>query len=325
MAQLVSLVVPLFNEEECLPLLQRELAAVADRIEREKGLRVEIVMVDDGSIDGSWLQVVDFARADPRVRAVSFSRNFGHQAALSCGYGLAAGDAVVTLDADLQDPPEVVLELIDAWQQGTDIVYAVRERREGETLFKRWSAEAFYRLLQRIGETSAPRDAGDFRLMSRRAVDALNDLREVHRYIRGMVGWLGFRSGIVRYQRRPRAAGETKYPLFRMARLAVNAIVSFSTFPLRLFYWAGVLTVMIFGIYIAVALVQWYTHDVPVPRGWMGLQVSIITFGCLTLICLGIMGEYVGRIYEQSKNRPLFLIRERLNLSDGDARPRSPG
>src|SRR5437870_2381596 len=217
MAQLVSLVVPLFNEEECLPLLQRELAAVADRIEREKGLRVEIVMVDDGSIDGSWLQVVDFARADPRVRAVSFSRNFGHQAALSCGYGLAAGDAVVTLDADLQDPPEVVLELIDAWQQGADIVYAVRERREGETLFKRWSAEAFYRLL------------------------------------------------------------------------------------------------------------QWFTHDVSVPHGWMGLQMSIITFGSLTLICIGIMGEYVGRIYEWSYNRPLFLIRERLNLGDGDARTGSPG
>src|SRR5256886_15789975 len=153
MAQLVSLVVPLFNEEECLPLLQRELTAVADRIEREKGLRVEIVMVDDGSIDGSWLQVVDFARADPRVRAVSFSRNFGHQAALSCGYGLAAGDAVVTLDADLQDPPEVVLELIDAWQQGTDIVYAVRERREGETLFKRWSAEALDRKSTRLNSS----------------------------------------------------------------------------------------------------------------------------------------------------------------------------
>lgn len=319
MPELVSLVVPIFNEEECLPLLREELVRVADRIERERGLSVETLLVDDGSSDRSWLAILDFAQADPRVRAISFSRNFGHQAALTCGYQLARGDAVVTLDADLQDPPEIVLDLLDAWRGGADVVYAVRTQRQGEGWFKRWSAGVFYRTFRRIGETNAPRDAGDFRLMSRRAVDALNALHEVHRYIRGMVGWLGYRTAVVEYRRRPRPAGRTKYSLFRMVRLAVSGIVSFSTFPLRLFYWVGVLSTIPFAVYVLIALVQWYTQDVPMPRGWMAMQMSIITFGCLNLFCLGIMGEYVGRIYEQSKNRPPFLIRERIEVTESHA------
>ena len=324
MPGLVSLVVPIFNEAECLPLLRAELTTLAGRLEHERGLEVETVLVDDGSSDGSWPAILTFAEADPRVRAVSFSRNFGHQAALTCGYQLARGDAVVCLDADLQDPPEVVLDLVDAWRQGADIVYAVREEREGERWFKRWSAAAFYRLLEGIGETSAPRNAGDFRLMSRRAIEALNALHEVHRYIRGLVGWLGFRTAVVTYRRRPRAAGRTKYPVLRMLRLATNAIVSFSTAPLRLFYVVGALSTIPFVVYAVIALTQWYRHDVPMPRGWMALQMSIITFGCLNLICLGIMGEYVGRIYEQSKSRPLFLIREQFHLDDPDGPGRAP-
>jgi glycosyltransferase involved in cell wall biosynthesis len=319
MPALISLVVPLFNEEQCLPALSHELAGLAGRIEGEKQLRVEIVLVDDGSRDRSWFSIVEFAQGDSRVRGVSLSRNFGHQAALTCGYELAAGDAVVTLDADLQDPPEVVLELIDTWRQGADIVYAVREYRQGESLFKRWSADLFYRLLHRIGETNAPRDAGDFRLMSRRAVDALNDMQEAHRYVRGMVGWLGFRTAVVRYRRAPRAAGRTKYSVFGMIRLAVGAIVSFSTLPLRLFYWAAAICTIPFGLYATYALYQWYTRDVPLQPGWMALMMSIIAFGCLNLISLGIMGEYVGRIYEQSKRRPHFLIREQVNFEESDA------
>jgi len=312
MSRLVSLVVPLYNEEECLPALRAELAALADRIERERGLAVEIVLVDDGSLDGSWLEILAFAERDSRVRAVSFTRNFGHQAALTCGYQLARGDAVVTLDADLQDPPAVVLALVDAWRDGADVVYAVRERRDGDGAFKIWTADFFYRLMARITDTRAPRDAGDFRLMSRRAVDALNQLEEVHRYIRGMVGWLGFRSAVVSYRREPRAAGRTKYGFFRMLRLAVSAIVSFSTFPLELFYWIAILTAVPFTIYAGVALVQWFSGEVPFPRGWMALQMSIIMFGCLNMLCLGILGEYVGRLYEESKKRPLFLVREHL-------------
>lgn len=320
MPELVSLVIPIYNEAECLPLLRREMTNLADRIERERGLRVETLLIDDGSSDRSWIGILEFARADPRVRAVSLSRNFGHQAALTCGYQLAAGDAVVSLDADLQDPPEIVLDLLDAWQQGADVVYAVRVQREGESVFKRRSADLFYRLLARIGETKAPRDAGDFRLMSRRAVEALNAMHEVHRYIRGMVGWLGFQTAVVHYRRRARVAGHTKYPLFRMLRLAVGAIVSFSTLPLRLFYWVGVVATVPFAVYALFALVKWYRYGVAWPGGWMALQMSIITFGCLTLVCLGIMGEYIGRIYEQSKNRPLFLIRDRTEGDDFHAR-----
>jgi glycosyltransferase involved in cell wall biosynthesis len=318
MAQLVSLVVPVYNEEDCLPLLGTALTELADRIERERGLDAEIVLVDDGSTDRSWLQIVEFAQHDPRVRAVSFTRNFGHQAALTCGYQLARGDAVVTLDADLQDPPAVTLALIDAWREGADIVYAVREERAGESRFKRGSADLFYRLLARMGDTTAPRGAGDFRLASRPAVDALNQLHEVHRYIRGMVGWLGFRSTIVPYHREPRAAGRTKYPFFRMLRLAVGAIVSFSTFPLQLIYWIGVLSAVPFLLYASLAVYQWYTGSVPIPRGWMALQMSVIVFGCLNMLCLGILGEYVGRLYEQSKQRPLFLVREGIDLQRGE-------
>jgi dolichol-phosphate mannosyltransferase len=195
----------------------------------------------------------------------------------------------------------------------------VRTQRAGESWFKRWSADLAYRVLQRIGETSAPRDAGDFRLLSRRAVDALNALHEVHRYIRGMVGWLGFRTAVVEYRRQPRPAGRTKYPLLRMLRLAVSGIVSFSTFPLRLFYWVGVLSVIPYAAYVVVALAQWHAGEAPMPRGWMVLQLSIITFGALNLLCLGILGEYVGRIYDQSKNRPLFVVRERLEAGDAQA------
>jgi polyisoprenyl-phosphate glycosyltransferase len=324
MPELVSLVIPIFNEEECLPILSSEITLLADRIERERGLRVETLLIDDGSSDRSWIGILDFARADPRVRAVSLSRNFGHQAALTCGYQLAGGDAVVSLDADLQDPPEVVLELLDAWRQGADVVYAVRVQREAESVFKRRSADLFYRLLARIAETKAPRDAGDFRLMSRRAVEALNAMHEVHRYIRGMVGWLGFQTSVVHYRRRARVAGQTKYPLFRMVRLAVGAIVSFSTFPLRLFYWVGMVATVPFALYALIALLQWYRHDVEIQRGYMAMFMSIITFGCLNLICLGIMGEYVGRIYEQSKNRPLFLIRDRSDGDESHASPASP-
>ena len=324
MPDLISLVVPIFNEEDCLPLLGRELTQLADRIEHERGLRVETLLVDDGSTDRSWIEILALSAADPRVRAVSFSRNFGHQAALTCGYQLARGDAVVSLDADLQDPPEVVLDLLDAWSHGADIVYAVRAQRDGESWFKRHSAELFYQLLQRIGETNAPRDAGDFRLMSRRAVDQFNTLREVHRYIRGMVGWLGFRTAVVRYRRRPRIAGRTKYPLFRMIRLAIDAVVSFSTVPLRLFYWVGLLGTVPFLCYALLAMVRWYTLDVPIQPGWIPLQISIITFGSLNLLCLGVMGEYVGRIYEQAKNRPLFLIRERLHSDDAHGNDAAP-
>ncbi len=307
----ISLVVPLYNEEAVVPHLRPAVDALAATLERDENCTVEILLVNDGSRDGTWPLLVEWAAANPRVRAVSLSRNFGHQAALTCGYHLAAGDAVVTMDADLQDPPEVVAQLVREWRAGYDIVYAVRASREGESSFKLWTARWFYRLIARISDSPLPLDAGDFRLLSRRAVDALNALHERHRYLRGLVAWIGYPTTIVRYDRRARVAGTTKFSLLRMLRFAIDATVSFSTFPLRLFYFVGFLCLLPLLGYLAYNLIAYFFLGLkPVP-GWTSLIVAVIGLGSLNLLCLGILGEYVGRIYEESKNRPLFIVQQK--------------
>lgn len=307
---LISLVVPCYNEAEVFPHLREGLVDLAQRLESR--YRVEFVLVDDGSQDTTWDQIVAFASADPRVRAAALSRNFGHQTALSGGYDLARGDAVVSLDADLQDPPEVVLQLVAEWEKGADVVFAVRASREGDTPFKKWTARLFYRLIRSLGQTSTPADSGDFRLMSQRSVAALRRLREKHRYLRGLVGWIGFRTATVEYHRQPRRAGVTKYPFRRMLAFALDAIVSSSALPLRLTYVLAVTASLPFIAYLFVALVLHLFFDSPLVRGWSSLILAVVTFGSLILFCLGIIGEYVGRIYEQVKDRPLYLVREVL-------------
>jgi len=306
---LLSIVVPCLDESEVFPLLQRALVSVAKQM--EPAFEVEFVLVDDGSQDSTWAQICAFSQLDSRVRGVSLSRNFGQQMALTCGYDVARGDAVVSLDADLQDPPELVPRLVEAWQAGADVVFAVRSRRRGDGLFKRVSAAIFYRLLRWIGASDVREASGDFRLLSRRALDALAELREQHRFVRGMVGWVGFETAEIEYERAPSAAGRSKYPLAKMLRLATDAMVSFSIFPLRLtFLFAGVLALFVLG-YVGNAALQWFVFGVePVP-GWLSLLVSVMAFGALNLFCIGIMGEYVGRIYEQVKGRPLYLVRAR--------------
>ncbi len=305
---LISLVVPCFNEAEAFPRLRRELTALADRLQSRYAF--EFVLVDDGSRDSTWAQITDFAKADPRVAGISLSRNFGHQMALTCGYDLAGGDAVVCLDADLQDPPEIVPQMIEKWEQGADIVYGVRNHRQGESAFKLWTAAVFYRLFQRYGQSNAPVDAGDFRLMSRRAVEAFRQLHEQHRYVRGMVGWLGYETATVSYDRQPRTAGTTKYPLARMLAFASDALVSFSSFPLRLAYYLAFLSSATVLGYLLYTLAKYLLFGTELVRGWTSLILAIAIFGFSTLVSLGIIGEYVGRLYEQSKNRPLYLIRE---------------
>jgi dolichol-phosphate mannosyltransferase len=305
---LISLVVPCYNEEEAFPHLERALGELADRLRRDYD--VEIVLIDDGSRDRTWDSISRFAARDGSVRGATLARNFGHQLALTCGYDLARGDAVVCMDADLQDPPEVVLEMVQKWREGADVVLAVRTERHGETRFKRWTAAAFYRLIARLSATRIRPDTGDFRLMSRQALDALNSLREQHRFIRGMVGWIGFRTAEVQYERRARVAGQTKYPLRKMLRLAVDAMVSFSSFPLRLTFWfAFVLSLFVFG-YLALVAIAVAFFDAQLVPGWTSLILAITAFGALNLVCIGIMGEYVGRTYEQSKGRPLYLVRQ---------------
>jgi len=302
----ISIVVPCYNEVAVFPYLQKELSALADRIVQDYD--VEIILVDDGSYDATWEKICAFSAVDSRVRGVALSRNFGHQAALTCGYDLATGDAVVCLDADLQDPPEVVLEMLRRWREGADVVYGVRTSREGETAFKLWTAKLFSRLLRAMGAKYVREDAGDFRLLSRRSLDALQKMREEHRFIRGMVGWIGFRVAEVAYERKARVAGTTKYPFRKMLLFALNAIVSFSAFPLRLAY------VMAFGLsailmsYLVYTFYRHVFYRVDLVPGWTSLILSIMAFGAMNLFCLGIIGEYVGRIYEQSKQRPLYLI-----------------
>lgn len=304
----ISIVVPCLDEAEVFGRLRVELSALADHVAPE--LDAEILLVDDGSRDLTWTLIREFASADRRVRGVCLSRNFGHQAALTCGYDLATGDAVVSMDADLQDPPEVVLEMIDLWRKGADVVVAIREERQGETRFKRWTAALFYRLARSRGGEHVRADLGDFRLLSRRSLLALRRLREQHRFVRGLVGWIGFRTAEVRYRRRPRAGGRTKYGLCRMLGLAADAAFSFSLVPLRLAHLSSFVIALGAIALLAHSMLRHVLWGEPLVAGWPTLVLLITAFGAMTLCYLGILGEYVGRIYEQSKQRPLYFVEE---------------
>jgi dolichol-phosphate mannosyltransferase len=320
--QLVSLVVPCYNESEVFPHLERELVALADRLNSE--FDVEIVLVDDGSKDDTWTQIQSFGERDKRVKGIGLSRNFGHQAALTCGYDLSQGAAVVCMDADLQDPPEAVEEMVGKWKEGYDLVQAVRMHREGETRFKLLTATAFYRLIRALGASHVTADTGDFRLMSRRALDALSQMREHHRFIRGMVGLVGFRTTQIYYTRRVRKAGATKYPFRKMLAFACDAIVSFSTVPLRLSFIAAAFISLITVSYLGIAAIRHIVWGAELVPGWSSLILSIVVLGASNLISIGILGEYVGRTYEQVKQRPLYYIQESTtsaNASLADANP----
>ena len=305
---LISIVIPCLNEASTIPHLKKALTEFGHGLNPR--YRCEFLLIDDGSTDTTWEQIVSFGQEDERVRGISFSRNFGHQIAITCGYDLAKGDAVVTMDADLQDPPEVIHDMIRHWEKGFDVVYAVRLKRYGESRFKLFTARIFYRIFKRLSKLSSPADAGDFRLMSRRSVDALKEMREKFRYIRGMVGWLGFKSIAIEYERKPRAAGHTKFGFLKMLSFAMDSLVSFSSKPLQLTYllaFLGIVPVMLYLLYTLFAFFAFGKELVP---GWTSLLLSISIFGFSNLLCLGLMGEYIGRIYDETKSRPLYLIQE---------------
>ena len=304
----ISIIVPVYNEEKTLTFLAERLSQVFATLENNYVLNA--VLVDDGSKDGSWLAIEKICSKDGRFSGIRLSRNFGHQAALSCGYQFAPGDAVICIDADLQDPPELSPELIRRWEEGNRVVLAVRRKREGETKFKLLSAKLYYKLISRISDSKAPRESGDFRLLDRAAVDAFNRLSESHRYIRGLVGWLGFRSAIVEYDRLPRQGGRTKYTLTKMMRLAMDGIISFSFLPLRLAYIVACILVLPFLLYLAYNFVLHIFFGVTMVPGWSSLILAVILFGVFNLLMLGVLGEYVGRIYTEAKRRPIFLVEE---------------
>ncbi len=312
----LSVVVPCFNEEEVVRETHRRLVGALAGI---SNLDFEIVYVDDGSRDSTLDILRELRTADSHVRVIALSRNFGHQIALTAGLAEAAGDAVAVIDADLQDPPEVIPEMVARWRQGVDVVYGVRDEREDETAFKRWTAKAFYRLLNRVADISIPLDTGDFRLMDRRVVDAFLNMPERDRLVRGMVAWIGFRQEPVHYRRAPRLAGKTKYPLRKMLRLATDGILSFSLAPLHLATWLGFLVAGLALSGIIYALFLRLTTDLWV-SGWTLLFIAILFLGGVQLMLVGVLGEYLGRVYAEVKRRPLYLVRERLGRAPASHR-----
>jgi len=300
-----SIIAPIYNEIDNLPELYRRLKAVMD----SSGEAWELILVDDGSTDGSTEKIRELAKADPTVRPVIFARNFGHQVAITAGWDYARGEAVVIIDADLQDPPEVILELAKKWREGYEVVYAVRAEREGETWFKKFTATMFYRLIYSITDVKIPVDTGDFRLMDRKVVDVLKQMKERHRFPRGMSAWVGFKQIGVNYKRAARVAGVTKYPFSKMLKLALNAITSFSYFPLQVatffgFFSAGV---SILAIPVVAALRLAGSHFF---EGQATTLISVLFLGGVQLISLGVLGEYIGRLYDEAKGRPLYIVRD---------------
>lgn len=308
---LLSIVVPCYNEDAVLWELHRRLVAVLEQIHDTS---FEIVYTDDGSHDQTPDVLRQLQASDSRVRVVSLSRNFGHQIAVTAGLEHAGGDAVVIIDADLQDPPEVVPEMIERWRDGYQVVYGLRAKRAGETTFKRWTAKVFYRLINRLSEIEIPLDVGDFRLLDRKVVDALLAMPERDRFLRGMVSWIGFKQVAVIYDRAARSAGQSKYPLMKMLRFAVDSVISFSFVPLRLAIWVGfgAIAASFAGIVYAL-VIRLYTTDWV--RGWTSIFTAVLFLGGVQLITLGIVGEYVGRIYAEVKLRPLYVVRERLGFA----------
>jgi dolichol-phosphate mannosyltransferase len=299
----LSAVVPCFDEEASLSDLYARLSAACKNVVGES---YEIVLVNDGSTDGTWDAIVQLCASDPAVVGVDLSRNHGHQLALTAGLSLCRGDRVLILDADLQDPPELLQEMFALMDAGADVVYGKRTEREGENWFKRFTASFFYRMVNRLTEVEIPEDTGDFRLMSRRALDVLRAMPERHRFIRGMVSWIGFSQVPVYYKRSPRLAGTTKYTVAKMIRFALDGITGFSTKPLRLAAYAGMIVALAaMGL---IVYITWYYFAFGVVRGWTSLISIVLFLGGAQMLFLGLIGEYLGRLFLEAKHRPLYVI-----------------
>ena len=305
-----SLIIPIYNEEETIPELYRRVSAVMDSLDDS----VELILINDGSRDRSLNLMRELQERDARVCYISFARNFGHQAAVTAGLNFARGQVIVVLDADLQDPPELIPKMIESWQAGYHVVYAQRTKRKKESWFKRLTAYVFYRLLRRLADVDIPADTGDFCLMDRQVVDVLNSMPERNRYIRGLRAWIGFRQTAVKFERDPRFAGEVKYTFKKSLALAVNSLVSFSKIPLRISTYLGLFSALI-ALLMALLVLYWRLQqpDSPV-TGLATILIAVFFLGSVQLISIGILGEYIGRIYEEVKGRPAYTIAEIAGL-----------
>ncbi|WP_309694773.1 glycosyltransferase family 2 protein [Armatimonas sp.] len=315
---LISLVFPIFNEEAVLPVLIARLEALLPTLELN-GDQIEVLFINDGSRDGSLGQLRELVQTRSWVRVLSFSRNFGHQVAVTAGMHHARGAAVVLLDADLQDPPELLPEMIRLWRdEGWEVVYGKRRSREGETAFKLLTAAIFYKTLQRLTSVAIPENTGDFRLMDRKVVDALNTMGEQHRFLRGMAAWVGFKQHALEYDRPARAAGETKYPFRKMFKLAMDAITGFSYAPLKLSRDLGIFIALAAIAYGVVQAARYAIAPNSFEPGWTSIIVVLSLLSGVQLVTLGLIGEYIGRIYDEVKGRPLYLLSEKLGFRDED-------
>jgi glycosyltransferase involved in cell wall biosynthesis len=310
MAPFLSVIVPLYNEESVIREMYRRLTHVLE----SNRLDYEIVLINDGSRDETLSIAKQLCETDKRIKLISFSRNFGHQIAITAGMDNASGQIVVVIDADLQDPPEVIVQMIDKWKEGYQVVYGVRKERKGESFFKLVTAALFYRILRRMTPLQIPVDTGDFRLIDRKVVEQLRHMRERSRFVRGMVSWVGFRQAKVEYIRDTRMAGETKYPFNKMMKFAVDGILSFSQIPLKLSSAFGFLCSVISFVMLVYGVVAKYFYPETTIRGWTSIFVASLFLGGVQLIAIGILGEYLGRIYEEIKGRPLYVIDEQINF-----------
>lgn len=310
--KLVSIVVPMYYEEKVAEECCKRLKNVMDSC----GYEYELVFVNDGSRDSTLDILTKLAADDRRVKVLGFSRNFGHQVAVTAGIDKAKGNALVIIDADLQDPPELIPEMLRLWEQGYEVVYAKRMRRKGESAFKRITASMFYRVLDKLSDTRIPLDTGDFRLIDAKVADELRRMREKNRFLRGMVSWIGFKQTPIEYEREERFAGETKYPLKKMIKLALDGIISFSSKPLKLSQYLGFFAVICAGLVLMYSLIYRLIGGRNLVSGWASIMTTVAFLGGVQLISIGILGEYIGRMYEESKGRPLYIIEKEININD---------
>ncbi|MDT8716176.1 glycosyltransferase family 2 protein [Clostridium sp. 19966] len=314
MKKLVSIVVPMYYEE----LVVEECYKRLKKVMTDNDINYEFVFVNDGSTDKTLPLLENIAAQDENVRVISFSRNFGHQIAVTAGINKAKGDAVVVIDADLQDPPEVIPKMIELWKQGYDVVYAKRKKRKGESFFKLVTAKCFYRFLHNMSDIDIPLDTGDFRLMDRKVVNVFNSMKENNRFVRGMVSWAGFKQIPIEYERDERFAGETKYPLKKMLKFASDGIVSFSAKPLKLVGSIGLICVVLSFLIFLYAIIVKIAGSHNVISGWTSIMVVVTFLGGVQLLSVAVLGEYIGRIYDESKGRPLYIIEKEINIDKND-------
>ena len=307
----VSIIIPVYNEEEVLPELYQRLANL---INNTNNYEFELLFVNDGSKDKTLSMLEELAAYDKKVKVISFSRNFGHQSAVTAGIKYVTGDAVVIIDADLQDPPELIPEMLKLWEDGNEVIYGKRKSRKGESAFKLLTAKMFYKTLDSLSDVEIPKDTGDFRLVDRKVIDVINDLPEHNKFLRGLFSWVGFKQYPYEYERQERKAGKTKYPLKKMMKLASDGIVSFSSKPLKIVGGIGILTILISLVILIYSLISYACNLNNLTPGWTSIMVTITLFSGVQLLSMWIMSEYIARIYDETKRRPEYIIEKKINM-----------